>query len=598
MNGKDIIWSLMHVSDSVVEEAEYGEFPVRADNTVTKERSHRLFRRPFLVAAMIALTLLLVGCAVVYVLSMEKVKIGETTETVDYRLVEGTYVEDPHEVSQNVLTLAGLKGSKPYQACADFFAFKDEYTRNMEAMMENGTLPEGFFENNTYGEAMDARAVELAKQYGLKPEGELLEFRTTRTMCDALGIERFVNESEEISANVSGGSCYDTGNFNLYFQFDFPEDRGYELLSTSGYLRWNRMDCFSREYVALVETGDWIERNYTTASGSEVLILQSPTQESGYILCDRGEALMSLSLTVNWEILSEENGVVTAEYQHMTDRQIELVADAIDFAVQPQIPTQADVENQAGISQSATQNGWTITLKSVETDGYVARVTVGVTAPEGTAIPMEGNIIFGNNGAELVPAEGEIDGGGGTIARLDDGDGLDNTFDLLLVRDYTMTDGSAPYADGTAWNLHLVDIGYSWWDAANTRLIDDILVEGEWLIPIRFDESNGNYREIEMLSQPISAKYCASYTMNGNEVIENIEEALISSVKVRSFSIDIITEAENADFFYWRGTCACAVMKDGTQVEIMNKRFNEPIDLDQLEHILLADGTKLMMPEN
>lgn len=307
---------------------------------------------------------------------------------------------------------------------------------------------------------------------------------------------------------------------------------------------------------------------------------------------------MSLSLTVNWEILSEENGVVTAEYQHMTDRQIELVADAIDFAVQPQIPTQADVENQAGISQSATQNGWTITLKSVETDGYVARVTVGVTAPEGTAIPMEGNIIFGNNGAELVPAEGEIDGGGGTIARLDDGDGLDNTFDLLLVRDYTMTDGSAPYADGTAWNLHLVDIEYSWWDAANTRLIDDILVEGEWLIPIRFDESNGNYREIEMLSQPISAKYCASYTMNGNEVIENIEEALISSVKVRSFSIDIITEAENADFFYWRGTCACAVMKDGTQVEIMNKRFNEPIDLDQLEHILLADGTKLIMPEN
>lgn len=598
MNGKDIIWSLKHVSDSIVEEAEYGAFPVRADNTVKKEQAHRVLRRPFLVAAIIAMMLLLVGCAVVYVLSMEKVKIGETTETVDYRLVEGTYVEDPHEVSQNVLTLAGLKGSKAYQACADYFAFKDEYTRNMEAMMENGTLPEDFFENNTYGEAMDARAVELAKQYGLKPEGELLEFRTTRTMCDALGIERFVNESEEISANVSGGSCYDTGNFNLYFQFDFPEDRGYELLSTSGYLRWNRMDCFSREYVALVETGDWIERNYTTASGSEVLILQSPTQESGYILCDRGEALMSLSLTVNWEILSEENGVVTAEYQHMTDRQIELVADAIDFAVQPQIPTQADVENQAGISQSATQNGWTITLKSVETDGYVARVTVGVTAPEGTAIPMEGNIIFGNNGAELVPAEGEIDGGGGTIARLDDGDGLDNTFDLLLIRDYTMTDGSAPYADGTAWNLHLVDIEYSWWDAANTRLIDDILVEGEWLIPIRFDESNGNYREIEMLSQPISAKYCASYTMNGNEVIENIEEALISSVKVRSFSIDIITEAENADFFYWRGTCACAVMKDGTQVEIMNKRFNEPIDLDQLDHILLADGTKLMMPEN
>lgn len=598
MNGKDIFLGLKYVGDDLIEKAEYGQFPTKAEKNEKKTNSRKQIRRPFLAAAIIAMMLLLVGCAVVYVLNMEKVKIGETTETVDYRLVEGTYVEDPHEVSQNVLTLAGLEGSKAYQACADYFAFKDEYTRNMEAMIENGTLPEGFFENNTYGEAMDAKAVELAKQYGLKPEGELLEFRTTRTMCDALGIERFVNESEEISANVSGGSCYDTGNFNLYFQFDFPEDRGYELLSTSGYLRWNRMDCFSREYVALAETGDWIERNYTTASGSEVLILQSPTQENGYILCDRGDALMSLSLTVNWEILSEENGVVSAEYQHMTDRQIELVADAIDFAVQPKIPTRADLENQAHVSQSATQNGWTITPKSVETDGYVARITIGVTAPEGTKIPTEGNIIFGNSGSELVPVEGEVDCGGGTIARLDDGDGLDNTFDLLLVRDYTMTDGSAPYADGSAWNLHLVDIEYSWWDAANNRLIDDILVEGEWMIPIRFDESNGNYREIEMLSQPISAKYCASYTMNGDDVIENIEEALISSVKVRSFSIEIVTEEENADFLYWRGTCACAVMKDGTQVEIMNNRFYEPIDLDQVDHVLLADGTKLMVPEN
>ena len=282
----------------------------------------------------------------------------------------------------------------------------------------------------------------------------------------------------------------------------------------------------------------------------------------------------------------------------MTDRQIELVADTVDFAVQPRIPTQADVDNQAGISQSATQNGWTVNLKSVETDGYVARILVGVTAPESTEIPTEGNVIFANNGAELIPVEGEVDGGGGTIERLEDGDGLDNTFDLLLVRDCTMMDGSAPYADGTEWNLHLVDISYSWWDDANTRLVDDILVEGEWLIPIKFDESNGNYREVEFLNQPITAKYCTGYMMDGNNAIERVEEAVLTSVKVRSFSIDLISENEYADFLYWRSTCACAVMKDGTQVEIMNKRFNEPIDLDNIDHILLADGTKLMMPES
>ena len=67
MNGKDIIWSLKNVSDSIVEEAEYGEFPIGAEKSIRKEKTIRMFRRPFLVAALIALTVLLVGCAVAYV---------------------------------------------------------------------------------------------------------------------------------------------------------------------------------------------------------------------------------------------------------------------------------------------------------------------------------------------------------------------------------------------------------------------------------------------------------------------------------------------------------------------------------------------------
>lgn len=37
----------------------------------------------------------------------------------------------------------------------------------------------------------------------------------------------------------------------------------------------------------------------------------------------------------------------------MTDRQLELAADAIDFAIQPRIPTQADVEAQAAFPPAA-----------------------------------------------------------------------------------------------------------------------------------------------------------------------------------------------------------------------------------------------------
>lgn len=53
---------------------------------------------------------------------------------------------------------------------------------------------------------------------------------------------------------------------------------------------------------------------------------------------------------MNPEYYSEDGGVVSVERKPMTDRQLELAADAIDFAIQPGIPTQADVEAQAAIS--------------------------------------------------------------------------------------------------------------------------------------------------------------------------------------------------------------------------------------------------------
>ena len=55
---------------------------------------------------------------------------------------------------------------------------------------------------------------------------------------------------------------------------------------------------------------------------------------------------------------------------------------------------------------------------------------------------------------------------------------------------------------------------------------------------------------------------------------------------------------ENADFFHLYGASSCAVMKDGSRVEILNSEFVEPIDLAKLDYILLADGTRLPVPGN
>ena len=65
-------------------------------------------KRIWLIAAVIILAALLVGCAAYYALSMKRVKIGESAGQRDYTLVDGVYEKDPHTVSTNILTLSGL----------------------------------------------------------------------------------------------------------------------------------------------------------------------------------------------------------------------------------------------------------------------------------------------------------------------------------------------------------------------------------------------------------------------------------------------------------------------------------------------------------
>ena len=76
MNGKDIFLGLKYVGDDLIEKAEYGQFPTKTEMTATQKKRTSI-RRPFLVAAIIAMMLLLVGCAVVYVLSMKEINIGQ-----------------------------------------------------------------------------------------------------------------------------------------------------------------------------------------------------------------------------------------------------------------------------------------------------------------------------------------------------------------------------------------------------------------------------------------------------------------------------------------------------------------------------------------
>ncbi len=94
------------------------ELLVRVEQQTGRQKetkSHRGIHRPFLLAALIALLLMLVGCGIVYVLHLQDLKIGEQT-------VSQTQYDDSSnrigetEVNLDVLSLQGIKGTPNYLA--------------------------------------------------------------------------------------------------------------------------------------------------------------------------------------------------------------------------------------------------------------------------------------------------------------------------------------------------------------------------------------------------------------------------------------------------------------------------------------------------
>jgi len=610
MNNRDLIQSLNYVGEDLVNEAEYGQFPVHADST-KKAVTTRRFRRPLQIAAVVALLLFLVGCAVVCVLKMQNLQLGRQEvsydafdpDTLEY-LGKETYTEE-------VFTVAGLEGTPGYMAAKEWFDFQQTYDPDRAIQSSVwGNYPEFPAEYDSYGlysQEMKDKVDEILAAYGLKPMGAQLEFRTLRNMLSALGIEKLQTAQNRVTTNVTMGHCYENGNFGLSLDFTFPEAAETEVSATWGNLTWSRSDCFSDDLFAIQQTGDWKQWNYKTASGTDVLIIRSDSDWRGWILCSRAEGIMSLQVEARQDLWYNEDGKTWAAERFLTDKQMEQLADAIDFGIQPRVATREDLAKEPAAPNEATQDGYTLHVKFLETDGWVARIVLGITAPEGTVISR--NTAPGFEGDRLSIGPTNLDNFAPTAGREassiggwnpeEDGDGLDNTQDLVLEARYSMEDGSAPFGPGKTWVIRLEDLVSSYWDSSQSKFVEETLAVGEWTFEVTFDEDNGDYREVELLTAPVTAAVSVGWKPDGTDVTEDVT---ITSVKLRKFSMIVTHDGPDyADFSYINGARLLGVMKDSSTVEFSYGTgvymAYDQIDFEQLDYIQFPDGTRIPGPQ-
>ena len=573
MNGKDIFLGLKYVGDDLIEKAEFGQFPASSEK---RENTHGRIRRPLLLAAVIAIMLLLVGCAVIYVLSLQEIKIGEQQTSYDafaYDPDTGLPIEylGKEAVTEQVLSFAGMKDTPAFQAAQEWFDFKQAYDPDGEIQGSVwGNEPEFPAEYSGYGlytQEMKEKLDELLDKYDLKLKGAPVPFRTKKQLLRAMGIENALNSNSKAQMRIHQAQYYENGNLDLIFFFDIPGQGDTEAVTnTFCCLYYRQKDCLISDYAAVGADSDWQEWNYKTASGDEVLIVRE-TGSDTWVFCDTGTFTTTLRLG-----------------DSLTDKQVELAADAIDFSLQPRLLDGYENFDNGAVAAGSEINGYSVELKSAQTDGHSVYIIISIIGPKGVNLD---SITAGE--FDLQSTNLKINGYSGGLAITDDKDGLDNTCDVLLQRSYSTKDGSAAISKDSVLNVYFENLCKRHWDNGER---EELICDGVWTFDVTFEDSD--FREIELLSHPITAKACKGWSMDGTDVYEDIE---VTSVKLRSLSIELISEDEFADFFSFTGTSSYAVMKDGSRVEIMNKEFVKPINLNQVDHILLADGTKLMVPK-
>lgn len=593
MNGKDIFLGLKYVGDDLIEKAEYGQFPTKAEHTATQKKRMSI-RRPFLIAAIIALLLMLVGCAVVYVLSMQEIKLGEQ------EVIQDVFEYDPRtgvavayvgqeSIRQQVLTLAGPSSTAASKAAREWYAFLQTYDPDGNIQKSVwGNEPDfgdDYYGYNIYTQEMKDKLDDLLETYSLKLRGNRVEFDSFHQMFRALGIEDVLNADTDALMNVLLASFYENGELDLHFTITIPDEHG-ESIKTQGNLYYLPKNCFIPDTAVLTE-GAWEEWNYTTSNGDQVLIVRAEESASAWIFCDRERYTASLQLHIVLDMYEQiEDGVPVAKFNMMTKKQLEQVADAIAFSLEPQLIQNWEELTDNSVPAGQEINGYTFTPVSNYTDGYRYEIVLKLTAPEGV-------ILTDPNDHTLQPVSGS--GSGGPCR--EDGDGLPNTCHVILDRHERPENGSKPYPVGSVIPIYWEDLYLHSYDFEKGESSDILLTEGVWKFDVTLDTVGMG--QLELIQEPVATKIAYGWDMQGNDVFDQTN---ITSIKLSTFSAQITCDWDRGapEFYFGEEKGPYVLLKDGTRA-VLNpnsgtpgkETFNleAPIDLDMVMGVQMADGT-------
>lgn len=223
MNGKNLLIDLGNISQKYYEEAENGNISATA--------KYKTFRKPLLIAAIIGLLMLLIGCAAYFYSLQQLVVIDHTKEVI--AVVEEDISKNATEtvpeadagpvVAEKVLSLQGYEGSPAYLALQEWWEYAIDYTiQNPELRFSSDyQRPEAYTKYPCYSQDMVDKVDEICSKYGLHLLGKST-FITDADGMEANGLSGVL--SDQATPRCFCGHLYEDGSFTASGELELSGD--------------------------------------------------------------------------------------------------------------------------------------------------------------------------------------------------------------------------------------------------------------------------------------------------------------------------------------------------------------------------------------
>lgn len=301
-------------------------------------------------------------------------------------------------------------------------------------------------------------------------------------------------------------------------------------------------------------------------------------------------------------------------------------------------------DNAQTIADSQTQDGWMVELVSAMNDNSTGYVILRIEGPEGTDLTP---YIFGNQGVRghfeglpdmITPPEDVIWYSWGW-SWMDDQDGKDNTRNLIIHMNPNTKDGlNEPFGADKVFSLSLINLVREYEDEAYKQELmngkyagqslpglnseetlkvfqHEVIAEKTWNFEFTFDNLSSEGDVLNILSDAVRTKASFIQDLPAGEIDDFTFEK--RDVWLTDIEMDHLTVSftmgqceSNPNLQLYEGDKVlypCVVMKDGSQVQLIpygsdgamtqHMLAAAPLVYDDIDHILMADGTIIPMPD-